>query len=59
MKSLAFTNFSLLDTNEAQQRTFGWIHALLVNEVGRNYPHATLEAIAEKLNNASPEVEEY
>jgi len=57
-EALLSLTFSLLDTNEAQQRTFGWIHALLVNEVGRNYPHATLEAIAEKLNNASPEVEE-
>ena len=57
-EALLSLTFSLLETNEAQQRTFGWIHALLVNEVGRNYPHATLEAIAEKLNNASPEVEE-
>lgn len=57
-EALLSLTFSLLETNEAQQRTFGWVHALLVNEVGRNYSHATLEAIQEKLEGATPEVKE-
>lgn len=50
--------FSLLNTKKAQQRTFSWIHALLVNEAGRNYPQTTLEAIEEELNGASLEVKQ-
>ncbi|MDO9142161.1 MAG: hypothetical protein Q7U38_17720 [Methylobacter sp.] len=57
-EALLSLTFSLLETNEAQQRTFGWVHALLVNEVGRSYPHATLKTIQEKLKGASIEVEE-
>jgi len=57
-EALLSLTFSLLETNEAQQRTFGWVHALLVNEVGRNYSHATLEAIQEKLKDTTPEVKE-
>jgi hypothetical protein len=57
-EALLSLTFSLLKTNETQQRTFGWVHALLVNEVGRNYSHATLEAIQEKLEEATPEVKE-
>lgn len=57
-EALLSLTFSLLKTNEAQQRTFGWVHALLVNEVGRNYSHATLEATQEKLEGATPEVKE-
>lgn len=57
-EALLSLTFSLLETNEAQQRTFGWVHALLVNEVGRNYSHATLKAIQEKLEGATPEVKE-
>jgi hypothetical protein len=57
-EALLSLTFSLLETNEAQQRTFGWVHALLVNEVGRNYSHATLEAIQERLEGAAPEVKE-
>ncbi|MEI8572891.1 hypothetical protein U737_00130 [Methylomonas sp. LW13] len=49
--------FSLLETKDAQRRTFGWVHALLANDVGRNYPLATQEAIREKLSSAGPEVE--
>lgn len=48
--------FSLLETKDAQQRSFNWVRMLLVNDVGRNYPHATLEAIREKLSNATPEM---
>jgi hypothetical protein len=57
-EALLSLTFSLLEANGAQQRTFGWVHALLVNEVGRSYPHATLETIQKKLKGASPEVEE-
>lgn len=49
--------FSLLETKDAQQRTFSWVHTLLVTDVGRNYPLATQEAIREKLSSATPEVE--
>lgn len=47
---------SLLNTEDAQHRTFGWVNTLLVNEIGRNYPHATLQAIQEKLDDASLEL---
>ncbi|MER0217442.1 MAG: hypothetical protein DU481_15045 [Nitrosomonas sp.] len=47
--------FSLLNALDAQQRTFNLVYTLLVEEVGRNYPQSTLEAIQEKLNDASPE----
>ncbi len=57
-EALLSLTFSLLETNEAQQRTFGWVYPLLVNEVGRNYSHATLEAIQEKLAGATPEIKE-
>ncbi|MCC7091755.1 MAG: hypothetical protein IT524_07345 [Nitrosomonas sp.] len=45
--------FSLLNTQNAQQRTFNLAYTLLVEEAGRNYPQSTLEAIQEKLNDAS------
>ncbi len=48
--------FSLLDTKDAQNRTFEWVYELLVNAIGRNYLQGTLEAIKEKLNNATPEI---
>jgi len=57
-EALLSLTFSLLDTQEAQQRTFGWVYALLVNQVGRNFPQATLEAIEEKLIDVSPEVKQ-
>jgi hypothetical protein len=44
---------SLLETNDARHRTFGWVYSLLVNELGKNYSHSTLEAIQEKLNTTS------
>lgn len=48
--------FSLLETRDAEQRTFSWVHTLMVKEIGRNYPNATLETIRKKLGNATPEV---
>lgn len=51
--------FSLLETSEASQRTFGWVYSLLINELGKNYSHSTLKAIQEKLNaQTSPDIEE-
>jgi hypothetical protein len=57
-EALLSLTFSLLDTEDAPQRTFGWVNALLVNDIGRNYPQATLQAIEEKLQDALPEVEQ-
>jgi hypothetical protein len=57
-EALLSLTFSLLQANEAKQRTFGWVYSLLVNEVGRNFSHATLEAIQEKLKSVTPEVAE-
>lgn len=37
--------FSLLETNNAFKRSFVWVHALLTQEVGRDFPHATIEAL--------------
>lgn len=57
-EALLSLTFSLLETNEAKQRTFGWVYSLLVNEVGRNFSHATLEAIQEKSKRTTPEIAE-
>lgn len=54
-EALLSLTFSLLNIQDAQQRTFNLVYTLLVEEVGRNYPQSTLEAIQEKLNDASPE----
>lgn len=54
-EALLALTFSLLNTQNAQQRTFNLVYTLLVEEVGRNYPQSTLETIQEKLNGASPE----
>lgn len=55
-EALISLTLSLLDTEDAQHRTFGWVRTLLVNDVGRNYPYATLQAIQEKLDDAPLEV---
>lgn len=49
--------FSLLDTENAERRSFSWVRTLLANNVGRNYPIATQKSIREKLVSTSPEVE--
>ncbi len=54
-EALLSLTFSLLNTQDAQQKTFNLVYTLLVEEVGRNYPQSTLEAIQEKLNGVSPE----
>jgi hypothetical protein len=45
--------FSLLSTDDASQRTHGLVHALLCQEIGRDYVHATLEAMSERSKSAS------
>lgn len=54
-EALLSLTFSLLNTQDSQQRIFNLVYTLLVEEVGRNYPQSTLEAIQEKLKDASPE----
>lgn len=54
---LALT-FSLLETPNAPERTFGLVNALLTEEVGRDYAHATMEALKVRQVTAnSPEKE--
>lgn len=50
--------FSLLETNNAPDRSFGWVYSLLTEEVGRDYAHATMEALKVRQETAnSPEKE--
>jgi hypothetical protein len=50
--------FSLLETINAQDRTFGWVYSLLTDEVGRDYAHATMDALKVRQATAdSPERE--
>lgn len=37
--------FSLLETNNAPGRSFSWVYSLLTENVGRDYAHATMEAL--------------
>jgi len=36
---------SLLKTRDAPQRTFGIVHSLLIDEIGRDYPSTTIEIL--------------
>lgn len=50
--------FSLLETDNAPARSFGWVNLLLTNEIGRDYEHATMEAVKVRHETAeSPEKE--
>ncbi len=50
--------FSLLETNNASDRSFGWVYSLLTDEVGKDYAHATMEALKVRKETAhSPEKE--
>lgn len=50
--------FSLLETNNAPDRSFGWVYSLLTDEVGRDYAHATMDALKVRQETAnSPEKE--
>lgn len=44
-ESLLSLTLSLLATENAPERSFGWVHALLTEEVGRDYAHATMKAL--------------
>jgi hypothetical protein len=49
---------SLLETNNAPERSFGWVYSLLTDEVGRDYAHATMDALKVRQKTAnSPEKE--
>lgn len=49
---------SLLQTSNARERSFGWVFSLLVEEAGRDYEHATMEALqARQETVGSPEKE--
>ncbi len=49
---------SLLETNNAPERSFGWVYSLLTDEVGRDYAHATMDAVKVRQEAAnSPEKE--
>lgn len=49
---------SLLETDNAPGRSFGWVLSLLTEEVGRDYAHATMEALKVRQETAhSPEKE--
>lgn len=50
--------FSLLETNNAPDRSFGWVYSLLTDEVGRDYAPATMDALKVRQETAiSPERE--
>lgn len=50
--------FSLLETSNAPERSFGWVYSLLTEEVGRDYAQATMEALKVRQEAAnSPEKE--
>ena len=50
--------FSLLETDNATDRSFGWVYSLLTDEVGRDYAHATMDALKVRQEAAnSPERE--
>jgi len=54
---LALT-FSLLETTNSPDRSFGWVYALLTEDVGRDYAQATMEALKMRQETAhSPEKE--
>lgn len=49
---------SLLETNNAPERSFGWVYSILTDEVGRDYAHATMDALKVRQKTAnSPEKE--
>jgi len=50
--------FSLLETDNAPERSFAWVYSVLTDEVGRDYVHATMEALTVRQETAgSPEAE--
>ena len=57
-KALISLTFSMLETENATIRAFGWVQLLLTNEVGRDYEHATLEALKTRIEAAQSEEKE-
>lgn len=47
--------FSLLNAENASSRTFGLVHALLCEEVGRDFPQGTLSEIQQRIASADEE----
>lgn len=45
--------FSLLATEHAKERSYPWVFTLLTNEIGTNYPGATLREIETRIQTAS------
>lgn len=57
-ESLLSLTLSLLETDNAPARSFGWVYSLLTEEIGRDYAHATMEALKARQETAiSPENE--
>lgn len=52
-EALLSLTFSLLDTDNALNRSFGWVHELLTNDIGKNYPRATLQEIENRLTTST------
>ncbi len=44
---------SLLKTQDAPQRTFGIVHSLLIDEIGRDYPSSTIEMLGAASSSAT------
>lgn len=55
-ESLLALTFSLLNTENAPERTYCLIHLLLTGYIGKNYPDYTLDEIKKKAEFASPEL---
>ncbi|MHB1188949.1 hypothetical protein [Thiobacillus sp.] len=55
-EALQSLTFSLLDTENAPARTYGLVHSLLTDEVGRDYVTSTLEATKSRAESAPPEL---
>lgn len=56
--ALLSLTFSLLETRSAPERSYRWVQALLMEEVGRDYQPATIEALTARFKTAiTPEKE--
>ena len=55
-EALLSLTFSLLNTQNANKRTFGLVLSLLTKEVGRNYINSTLEAIQQRKETCTDEI---
>lgn len=55
-EALLSLTFSLLNTQNSAARTHDLVHTLLTQEIGRDYPHDTLEKIKSRTETAPPEL---